>query len=70
MNWKWATALVAACMGVLLVLGAESADGATGKPYPPGYRCAPVWLKCYRPGTVPPRIVITVPAPVRTGGTR
>jgi hypothetical protein len=69
MNWKWATALAMVCIGILLVMGAETAKADVTKPIPPGYRCGQVWLKCYKPGTAP-RPPVKVPTPVRTGGTR
>lgn len=69
MNWKWATGLVIACMVVLAFMAAESAKGAPAKPVPPGYRCHPVWLKCWGPGTAP-KPPVKLPAPTRTAGSR
>jgi len=70
MIWKLATGTVLGVMVVLMVMVlSRPASGAVTKPIPPGYRCGPVWLKCYKPGTAP-RPPVKVPAPVRTGGTR
>lgn len=71
MSWKNATIVVAIVIGFLIALGLTDASAAPGKPYPPGYRCAPVWLKCYGPGKVPPWFVrspATAPRPAH--GTR
>ena len=54
MSWRNATVVVAIVIGFLIALGLTTeVNAAPGKPYPPGYRCAPVWMKCYGPGKVP-----------------
>lgn len=64
MSWKNATVVVAIVIGFLIALGLTTkANAAPGKPYPPGYRCAPVWMKCYGPGKVPPWFVRDVVSP-------
>ena len=66
MNWKIATLVVAAALGLLLAMMASDAHG---KPVPPPYRCQHrVLIKCYQPGTLPawwprPPAVPTRPAP-------